>query len=414
MQQSHDKLKAALGKLQMPALIAGVAGSAATAAGFFMADAPGKELFWEIYLMAFLMCLGLSGGSLGFLLISNLATGRWFHFVQRPLEAAAKNLLFCAVLFAGVWVGRTHLYHEWINRHADGLPQSKVSIHHHPVETFNAAKHWYMTDTGWQIRSVITFAIWIGLAFVLTTWSRKQDGTPGGEPWGKRMRIFSGAGILLFGLSGTTLVFDLLVALNAGWYSSIYGVMTLVSFGLTTLAFLALITNLMRDYEPYNRHMTNRHSHDIGTMMFAFTVLWTYMQAGQLIIIWNGNLLEETIFYIKRLENGWRAVDVALFLGAFVIPFLLLLSQPLKRNKKILAAIAIWVIAMRYFDWYWEILPWFRPVTFHWLMVTAPLGMLGLWFALFVRNLKANPAPCHNDPRFQNLVYNVLGQDHGH
>ena len=327
MQHDHSKLKAAIGRLQMPALIAGVVGSAATVAGFFMADEQGRELFWEVYLMAFLMCLGLSAGSLGFLLISNLATGRWFHFVQRPLEAAAKNLLYCAVLFAGVWVGRTHLYHEWINRHEDGKPQALIPIHHHPIEEFNMAKHWYMTDEGWKVRSIITFALWIGLMLLLTTWSKKQDQTPGGEPYGKRMRILSGVGILAFGLSGTALAYDLLVALNAYWYSSIYGVMTLVSFGLTTLAFLALITNLMRDHEPYNVLMTNRHSHDIGTMMFAFTVLWTYMQAGQLIIIWNGNLLEETIFYLKRLEGAWRIVDVALFLGAFVIPFLLLLSQ---------------------------------------------------------------------------------------
>ncbi len=411
MQHSLENLKTDFAKWQMPALAVGVAGAALTVLGYFtIAD---KGLFWEIYLAAFMMVIALSLGCLGFLMMSHLATGRWFHFIQRPLEAGAKTIWFALILFAGVWAGRSHLYEGWINRHDGAKPQAQVQIgfgteHTHPIEIFNRAKHAYLTDTMWTARAGICFALWIGMAALLTRWSRKQQDTAGGEPWGIRQRRLSGPGIVIFALSSTVIAFDWLVALNADWYSSIYGAITFISFGITALAFLAVIMSKVRDYEPYKILMTNRQSHDIGTMMFAFTILWAYMQAGQLIIIWNGNLIEETIYYHKRIAGHWPAMDWLLFLFAFLVPFVLLLNQPLKRNKNILAVIGAFVFLMRYVDWYWEIVPWFRDVTFHWLLIAAPAGMLGLWFFLFLKYFVASPAPVKTDARFQRYFYDVI------
>lgn len=442
MKHSSEQLQADLKKWQMPSLIAGAAGLAATAGAYFTMGAD-KGLFWEIYLMAFMVIAALSLGSLGFLLISHLATGRWFHFIQPALTAGARTIPYLLILFAGVWMGRGHLYQEWINRgHGGNVPQCQVPInpadfvkvegaheehaeaahgghaaeahHAHPIEAFNRAKHAYLTDAMWQTRAGICFAIWITMATLLTVWSNKQRATAGGEPWGVYQRRLSGPGIVIFGLSTTVLAFDLLVALNAKWFSSIYGAITFVSFGLTTLAFLSMFMCKVRDYEPYRILMTSRYSHDIGTMMFAFTVLWTYMQAGQLIIIWNGNLIEETSFYLRRITGAWVQVDQFLFLFAFIAPFLLLLNQPLKRNKKILAWIGAWVFLMRYVDWYWEITPWFRGVTFHWSMITAPVGMLGVWFFLFLRNFIQNPVPVKTDARLQKFLYDVLPHGEAH
>lgn len=468
MQHSHEKLKADLKKWQMPALIAGVVGLAATA-GAYATMGSEKGFFWEVYLMSFMLVAALTLGSLGFLLLSHLATGRWFHFIQPALAAGAKNILYLMILFAGVWAGRGHLYQEWINRgHGGNVPQADIPFnpadflvvksaqaehaagaakaghagkaghaeqaghaaeqaghaaaaghaaeahHPHPIEAFNRAKHAYMTDTMWQTRVGICFALWIVLIYLLTTWQKKQADTAGGEPWGVLQRRLSGVGIILFGLSSTVLAFDLLVALNAKWFSSIYGAITFVSFGLTTLAFLGMFMCKVRDYEPYRIYMTSRYSHDIGTMMFAFTVLWTYMQAGQLIIIWNGNMIEETLFYLKRMEHGWVQVDWFLFLCVFIAPFLLLLNQPLKRNKNSLAVIGAWVFLMRYAVWYWEIVPWFRGVTFHWVLITAPVGMVGLWFFLFLRNFIAHPLPVKTDERLRKFLYDVLPHEGAH
>lgn len=411
---NSDKLKADIKKLIVPSLVVGVAGTAALAAAYFTGNEETKNLLFEAYLMAFMLVVGLSLGSLGILLISHLATGRWSHFIQRPLEAAAKNIVLCAVLFVGVWAGRHHLYGEWMDRSAEGLAQKLVPLHHHPVEEFNSLKHAWMTYDNWVLRAIIDFAIWFLMTYLLTTWSKKQDATKGGEPWGKRMRVLSGVGIIVYGLTVTILAFDLLVALNSMWFSSIYGAKTFASFVLTTMSFMAILTCWMRDREPLKIIMTNRQTHDIGTLMFAFTVLWTYMSASQLIIIWNANLYEETIFYFKRIEGGWPVVTWFIFFGAFIGPFLLLMSQPLKRNKKILATIAVWVIIMRCVDFHWQICPWFHAAKFHWVFIAAPVGLLGLWLAAFFWNLQRNPAPAYNDPRYRALIYDAAHHGEHH
>ena len=418
MEHSVEQLKADLKKWQMPALIAGVVGLALTAFGYTTVGTD-KTFFWEMYLMAFLPVAALTLGSLGILIISHLATGRWFHYVQRVLEAGAKNIFYLAILFVGVWAGRSMLYHEWINRHDGDKPQCQVAIgigteHVHPIAQFNALKTAYMTEKFWTVRGIGVLALYAVLMLALTSWSKKQAATGGGEPWGVKARRLSGPGIIIFALATTILAYDLLVALDAQWVSSIYGAITFVSFGLTTLAFLGMFMCKVRDYEPYQKLMMNRHSHDIGTMMFAFTVLWTYMQAGQLIIIWNGNMIEETSFYFRRIDGAWPVYDWILFIGAFIIPFLLLLNQPLKKNKKTLAMIGAWVFLFRYLDWFWEITPWFHKTpTVHWIMIAAPVGMLGIWFFLFLRNFIANPLPVKTDARVRTFIYDHLEELQG-
>lgn len=474
---SSEQLKADLKKWQTPALAAGVLGLAATAGAFFMLKGHEESLtfFWQMYLMAFMVVAALTLGSLGLILLGHLATGRWLHFIQRPAEAAAKNIFYLILLAVGLWFGRGHLYQEWINRHDANDPSKpqalvpfnpdhaikRVGAHdahgghdahgakdqhlavddhakkddhatadahgkkddhgghhaweftgtdktfHHtfPVEAHNRLKHAYMTDASWTLRGICVLAIYALMIVLLTKWSRKQQDTKGGEPYGVYQRRLSGPGIIIFALAATVLAFDLLVAIDRKWYSSIYGAITFVSFGLTATAFMAMFFCKLRDYEPY-ASMTNRHSHDIGTFMFAFTVLWTYMNAGQLVIIWNGNMIEETSFYFRRIAGNWPIVDWILFICAFIIPFFLLLNQPLKQNKKTLAMIGAWVFIFRYVDWYWEITPWFNDTPrFHWMMITAPVGMVGVWFFLFLKNFIANPAPISTDARFQEMLY---------
>jgi hypothetical protein len=469
---STEQLKADLKKWQTPALAAGVLGLAATAGAFFMLKGSKETatFFWQMYLMSFMVVAALTLGSLGLMMIGHLATGRWLHFIQRPAEAAAKNVFYLIILAVGLWFGRSYLYQEWINRgHGGSVPQAQVPFNHadaikiqhesihgaehadastahgakdesaahdahggehkyevkrdaegrlidqtfhraFPVEVHNRLKHAYMTDHNWTIRLGAVLVIYAILATLLTRWSRKQQETQGGEPYGVYQRRLSGPGIIIFALAATVLAFDLLVAIDRKWFSSIYGAITFVSFGLTATSFMAMFTCKLREYEPY-ANMTNRHSHDIGTFMFAFTVLWTYMNAGQLVIIWNGNMIEETSFYFRRIAGNWPVIDWILFFCAFIIPFFLLLNQPLKQNKKTLAMIGAWVFFFRYVDWFWEITPWFNGTpTFHWMMITAPVGMVGIWFFLFLRNFISNPVPVKTDARFGDMLYNESAQ----
>jgi hypothetical protein len=87
-----------------------------------------------------------------------------------------------------------------------------------------------------------------------------------------------------------------------------------------------------------------------------------------------------------------------------VLPFTLLLSQDLKKRPALLARVAVFIICMRMLDLIWLVEPTFRPGTgfpIHWLDITLPLGLGGIWVFVFARNLRSRALLPVNDPYFK-------------
>ena len=121
-------------------------------------------------------------------------------------------------------------------------------------------------------------------------------------------------------------------------------------------------------------------------------MLWAYLNFSQILITYSANLPTEVMWYIKRWNGGFGWVSVLLLIGHFMLPFFLLISQPAKKTKNIVQAIAIYLILIHAVDVYALVEPNFTSVDhpqliFSWLDVTAPVGFGGLWLALFFRNL---------------------------
>ena len=93
-------------------------------------------------------------------------------------------------------------------------------------------------------------------------------------------------------------------------------------------------------------------------------------------------------------------MSVALLLGQFALPFLILLSQKIKRNPRTVRTVAIWILAMRIVDITWTIGPVFRHEgsSLHWLDFAVVLGMGCLWLVMFWRNLAGRPLVPARDP----------------
>jgi hypothetical protein len=133
--------------------------------------------------------------------------------------------------------------------------------------------------------------------------------------------------------------------------------------------------------------------------MFAFVMLWAYFSVSQLLIIWSANLPEEIPFYLERLHGPWYPVSVLVLIGQFALPFLLLLSQDFKRNPRIVARIAFWILLMRIVDIAWTIGPVFREGSgLHWLDFAAVLGMGAVWSFFFFRSLGSRAVVPARDP----------------
>jgi hypothetical protein len=214
------------------------------------------------------------------------------------------------------------------------------------------------------------------------------------------MAALAGPGLIFWGFSVTFMAVDWVLSLDPHWFSTIFGMLFMVGQGLSSMAFLIALMVVLSRRRPMSEVLTPRHLHDLGKFLLALVMVWAYFSFSQFLIIWAGNLPEEIPWYLERLRGGWQYVALALVLGHFALPFALLLSRDLKRNYKLLAGIAIFVLFMRMVDLYWLVAPDFRkgPFSVSWMDFAAPAGMGGIWLAYFLIQLGERPLMPLNDP----------------
>src|SRR5262249_10517203 len=157
------------------------------------------------------------------------------------------------------------------------------------------------------------------------------------------------------------------------WYSTIYGMMWMVSQSLSALAFAIAMVALVSERSSLLRMARPDHLHDLGNLLLAFVMLWAYLSFSQFLIIWSGNLPDEIDWYLNRLNHGWQWVAAALLVFHFFVPFFLLLSRFRKRRVRSLTTIALLVLFMRIVDTFWLVTPAFygQHFTVHWLDIFA-------------------------------------------
>src|SRR5262249_27853481 len=147
------------------------------------------------------------------------------------------------------------------------------------------------------------------------------------------------------------------------------------------------------DHRPVNTVISPDRFLDLGKLLLAFVMLWTYFQLSQFIIMWGANLPEEVDWYVVRNTGGWHWLTLFLFIFHFVVPFGMLLSRTRKKKPMSLAGVATLLLCMRYVDLLWWIAPAFSKehIFISPLHLTTVLGIGGVWLWRYVDNLAAWP-----------------------
>jgi hypothetical protein len=371
------------------ALIVGIAGLAVTLFGYVSQ----QEQFYQSWLLGFSFWISVTLGCLLILFIHHLAGGRWGFAIRRMLEAGTQTWLLMAVAGIPVLLGMHSLYH-WT--HAEAI--DAVLEHKLP----------YLNEPFFIIRYGLYFVIWGVLSTLLVRWSRTQDKQA--ETWPtNRTQMLSGPGLVLLTLTGTFASVDWVMSLEPHWFSTIFSAIYLIGGGLATWSLAAIVGVSLARHEPLSTLLTNERLRDLGTFMLGFTMLWAYTSFSQLLIIWSANLPDEITWYYTRLQGGWVYLGYALIGFHFFVPFLLLISSRIKARLPILVSVACGLIFMRLVDLYWITAPAFKgggdalvaPSAMpHWLDLTAPIGIGGLWLFVFFTQLKKGSLVPLNDPRF--------------
>ncbi|MEJ7698514.1 MAG: hypothetical protein WKF71_02545 [Pyrinomonadaceae bacterium] len=345
------------------------------------------------WLLGFIFWGGIGIGSLGVLILQYLTGGAWGVVIRRIVEAGSRTLPVIFVLFLPIMLGVTHLY-EWTH-----LADDKIIQHRQP----------YLSVGWWIFRTCLYFVLWGVMVHLLNKWSLQQDQTNDPQVALKLSQDaskFSGPTMVFYVFVVTFASIDWVMTLDPHWYSTMWGFLFVAGWGLSCFCFVVAILALLSDKEPMNRILGKRHFQDIGKLMLALVMVWAYFNFSQFLIIWSGNLPEETTWYLTRMKGIWGVIGVLLILFHFAFPFLVLLSRDVKRNAKWLALLAIFILLLRLIDMFYMIGPspmigmHGKEMEFHisWMDFVAPFAVGGIWLWYFFGELAKRPLVPVNEP----------------
>jgi len=371
---------------------------------------------WMSWLQNFMFTLQIALGAFFFVFIQHLTRAGWSVTVRRPAEAIAYNLTWIWVLFLPMaylfWSGKAGTVFPWADL--------ETLRSNHPEEAMVVEKKVaYLNANFFWIRAIVYFVVWAVLAAFFLRASC-QLGRTGNVAYTHRMQKMSAAAAILFGLTSTFAAFDWMMSLAPAWFSTMFGVYAFCGCATAGFSFLILCCVRLQKSGHLVGCINANHYQDLGKLLFAFgMVFWAYIGFSQYMLIWYANIPEETGWFLARQLGDWKWLSAALLFGHFVVPFVGLISRWPKRNPRILAAFAVWMLAMAWLDTYWLVMPHvpadlasfstyaevaekYAGETTH---LSSPInylvlvGMLGVFVAMTIRTLRANPLVCERDPR---------------
>jgi len=384
---------AELGRVQTRALIVGVVFTVLLVIGALFQ----RPQFFHAYLVGFIFWMGITLGSLALLMLQHLTGGAWGLVIRRVLEASTRTLPLMIILFLPIIIGLKQIY-----------PWTDPANMHEPALVEKAR---YLNIPFFLIRAGVFLAFWWVLQVLLNRWSLEQD-RAADKKVRKRFQMVSGPGLGLLIISITFASVDWVMSLEPKWFSTIFGLIFVAAWSLSALAFTIVVMSWLKKREPMDRVAQPAHFHDWGNLLLALVMLWTYFAFSQYLIIWSGNMPEETTWYVARNHGGWGAIALAIVILQFAFPFLTLLSRAAKKSSERLANLAILILIMRVVDVIWLIEPAFNPGHFHlsWMDAVAPVAIGGLWVAAFAWQLQKRSLVPINDPQLEQ----ALEPAHGH
>ena len=302
------------------------------------------ERTWWTYHANFVFWAGLAQGMVVFAATQKLAKGHWSGVIIRFAEAGVAFTVVAVVLFIGLFFGRQHIF-TWL---------------HEPRPDIGGwlTTKWFFLRNG----AILVALSWLSWRFVRHDTAPDVRELATGEPVDRKEdagRISREAAfvILAFAFGYSMLGYDLVMSLAHKWVSNLYGGFYFMGSFLAALMMLAVLSVSLRRTMGLGEIFSKKQQHDLAKLCFGFSVFWAYLMWSQFLVIWYGNLPEETYFIFYRLYGAWRPLGIAVFSLVFVIPFIGLLGERPKKFGPTLVGFAIVSLVGIWLERYLEVVP---------------------------------------------------------
>jgi hypothetical protein len=334
-----------------------------------------RRTTWTNYLIVNYYFFSIAMGGAFFFVIQSISQSGWSSAFKRVSEAMMSYIPFAALFFLLLWFGMNDLY-QW--SHKDIVALDPLVQH----------KSVFLNVPFFFARMILYFVLWIVFVRKLRQISLHEDLADPADTncimilFGKT-ELYSKIFIFILAVTFSLSAIDWIMSLDVRWYSTIFALKNLVAAFLHGVSILTLIVFILykRGYFPF---LNEYHLHDFARYIFMLSIVLGYFWFAQFMIIWYGNIPEETVYYSIRWQAGWKILFFVEIGLNWFIPFMVLLPVKTCRNMTVITVVIIFLIIGQYIDLFVQVIPGTTGVMkFGWISAGTFLGYAGL-FALVV------------------------------
>jgi len=352
-----------------------------------------ERTYANLLLMGYYFTCVCAAGAF-FVALQMVTQSGWSAGLLRIPQAMAGILPIAAIILlviVGLGLTSHNLYHHW---NAEGLTDPNSPAYDKLV----AGKSAFLNVPGFLIRQIIFMGSYSIFALILTKLSYKED-LEGGLNSYKRSFKLSAIFLVIFGFTTPIWSFDTIMSLEAHWFSTMFGWYNFAAMWVSGIATIVVIVILVKK-AGYLAWVNENHLHDLGKLMFGFSIFWTYVWFAQFMLIWYSNIPEETVYFYKRWEPEYKPWFWLSIIINFVAPLLLLVDRDAKRKNGMMLFVAILLLCGHWLDYYIMIMP--GTVESHrgfgFIEIGTAIGFVGLFTFLVMSKLSKHPLAPKNHP----------------
>lgn len=356
--------------------------------------------FWIVLLQNSVFFVMITAASVFIQAAASLAQGGWIVAYKRVPEAIGANVWVFGLIAAVVLLfiafglnidGHNPIYH-WVHPEGDAILEGKSG---------------FLNKGMFAGFTIVTIGLWAFFGRKFRALSLAQEKAPKNSTkiyW--NMVKWSAGFLLVYALTQmSTTPWMWLMSIDAHWYSTMYSWYTFASAFVSGMAVILLFVLSLKNH-GYLELVTKEHTHDLGKFMFAFSVFWTYVWFAQYMLIWYGNIPEETTYFKIRQQGPYGLIWYSVFIINFIMPILVLMSRPSKRNYFTVTFMAMAIIFGHWLDFYIMTMP--GPLGAEWSLNWYELGVFAgfaglLMFVVYNTLTKASLVP-ENHPLLKEAV----------
>lgn len=354
-----------------------------------------SNLGWSVLLVSLFLPFGVAICGIFFTAISHITGSHWSITVRRLAENFSRFLPFAFILLALLVFLGVHDIYEW--SHTDVVAKDHLLKH----------KSGWLNEPFFPVRLVVIASIWILFGHLFLKNSTAQDESKDIEISLKNNKLSAGF-LLVFAITFSIVAYDLLMSLTPHWFSTIWAVYIFAGIYQSTFAVMLIFIAHFKKNGFYGGSVNENHIHDLAKFMMSFCIFWAYIGFSQFMLIWYANLPEETFFYELRLMGGWTTISYALPFIKFIIPFLLLVNRPNKRDINFLAKISMWILFTEIVELHWIVFPSnFESFDIISLLMSfgGSIGVLGLFGFTVLKGMEKSKMIPVGDPRLEECLH---------